>query len=79
MTKPLDDNLHELEPLTSVDRCDRCGAQAWVRVGISELDLLFCGHHFADSEGRLRERASYIHDEREHLRASEKEKAAPVA
>jgi hypothetical protein len=78
MTKPLDDHLHELEPLTSVDRCDRCGAQAWVRVGIGESDLLFCAHHFADSEERLRPRSSYVHDEREHLRASEK-KAAPVA
>jgi len=77
MTKPLDDNLHEMEPLSTADRCDRCGAQAWVRVGIGDSSLLFCGHHFAESEDRLRPIASYVHDEREHLRASEK-KAATV-
>ena len=33
--------------LTTVDRCDRCGAQAYVRVvlGASGGELLFCGHH----------------------------------
>jgi hypothetical protein len=32
--------------LTALDRCDSCGAQAYVRVtGVSgELD--FCGHHY---------------------------------
>lgn len=71
-----DDNLQEMEPLTSADRCDRCGAQAWVRVGIGTNDLLFCGHHFKDSEAKLVSIASYIHDEREQLREAE---TAPVA
>ena len=33
--------------LTTVDRCDRCGAQAYVRVvlGASGGELLFCAHH----------------------------------
>lgn len=35
-------------PLTALDRCDRCGAQAYVEVASSAtgLDLLFCTHHF---------------------------------
>lgn len=39
--------MSELE-LTSADRCDRCGAQAWVRAWINATnsDLLFCGHHW---------------------------------
>lgn len=33
--------------LNAKHRCDRCGAQAYVRVFLnSGLDLLFCGHHF---------------------------------
>jgi hypothetical protein len=32
--------------LTTIDRCDRCGAQAYVRVLLpSRLELLFCAHH----------------------------------
>jgi len=32
--------------LTAVDRCDRCGAQAYVRALLpSGLELLFCAHH----------------------------------
>jgi hypothetical protein len=31
--------------LTNADRCDRCGAQARVRVVFTLGDLLFCAHH----------------------------------
>ncbi len=31
--------------LTHADRCDRCGAQARVRVVLATGDLLFCAHH----------------------------------
>ncbi len=31
--------------LTHDDRCDRCGAQAFVRAVLPGGDLLFCGHH----------------------------------
>lgn len=73
MTVPVNDNtLAVLDPLSAKDRCDRCGAQAWVRVGLGEnLDLLFCGHHFAENEGKVVPLSSYIHDERTHLSAAE--------
>lgn len=32
--------------LKAVDRCDRCGAQAYVMVKGSTGNLLFCGHHY---------------------------------
>ena len=32
--------------LRVVDRCDKCGAQAYVMVKGSTGDLLFCGHHY---------------------------------
>lgn len=33
-------------PLTALDRCDACAAQARVRVRRAALDLVLCGHHF---------------------------------
>jgi hypothetical protein len=51
-------------PLTATDRCDRCGAQAYVRATMeSGFDLLLCAHHWHENEIRLREIAASIHDE----------------
>jgi hypothetical protein len=55
-------------PLTATDRCDRCGAPAYVRATLtSGLDLLFCAHHWHQNESRLRELAASIHDESDRL------------
>ncbi|HKC29803.1 MAG TPA: hypothetical protein VKB75_17440 [Jatrophihabitans sp.] len=55
-------------PLSAADRCDRCGAQAYVRATMeSGLDLLWCAHHFRENETRLREIAVSIQDESERL------------
>jgi hypothetical protein len=55
-------------PLTATDRCDRCGAQAYIRATMaSGYDLLLCAHHFHENESRLREIATNIHDESERL------------
>ena len=32
--------------LKAIDRCDKCGAQAYVQVKGSTGDLLFCSHHY---------------------------------
>ena len=49
---------------TSVDRCDRCGAQAYVRVELtSGGELLFCAHHAREHLDALQEVAAAIHDE----------------
>lgn len=46
----------ELPALSAADRCDRCGAQAFVRVELAGgTDLVFCGHHARQHETRLRE------------------------
>lgn len=34
-----------METLVSTDRCDRCGAQAYVRYIKGDATLDFCGHH----------------------------------
>ena len=55
-------------PLTAVDRCDRCGAQAYIRVVlVSGGELLFCGHHGRQYDGGLRKIAADIHDETDRL------------
>jgi hypothetical protein len=40
--------------LTALDRCDRCGAQAKVRVVLTTGDLAFCSHHAKAFEPTLR-------------------------
>ena len=50
--------------LTALDRCDRCGAQAYLRVFLrSGGELMFCAHHAAAHREKLAEVASRIHDE----------------
>lgn len=52
------------EKLAVSDRCDRCGAQAFVRVTLDGgSSLLFCGHHFKEHEVRLRAVAVDVVDE----------------
>ena len=54
--------------LTALDRCDRCGAQAYVRVVLAAGgDLLFCDHHFREHEARLRPLAHDVQDETARL------------
>ncbi|HEV7148457.1 MAG TPA: hypothetical protein VGN48_15810 [Pedococcus sp.] len=60
--------------LTAADRCDRCGAQAYVRARLhAGGELLFCAHHGREHLDKLREHAE-IHDESERLHET-----APVA
>ena len=55
-------------PLTAQDRCDRCGAQAYIRVTMpSGGELLFCAHHGHAHETRLRELDAHIHDDSSRL------------
>jgi hypothetical protein len=49
--------------LTAMDRCDRCGAQAYVKVQLPFGDLLFCGHHYSANAAALAETAISILDE----------------
>jgi hypothetical protein len=50
--------------LTAADRCDRCGAQAYLRVELqSGGELLFCAHHAREHGDKLREIAAQVVDE----------------
>ena len=42
--------------LTAHDRCDRCGAQAYVKVCFTVTsDLMFCGHDWAEFRKKIGE------------------------
>ena len=54
--------------LTALDRCDRCGARAYVRVLLpSRLELMFCAHHSRQYASALAQIAVEIQDETEWL------------
>lgn len=55
-------------PLTAQDRCDRCGAQAYVRATLpTGLELLFCGHHGHAQRTLLLVAGASLHDETDKL------------
>jgi hypothetical protein len=55
--------------LSAADRCDRCGAQAYLRVELqSGGELLFCAHHAREHGDKLREIAAHVIDETDKLR-----------
>jgi len=55
--------LTKTSTLTASDRCDRCGAQAYVHVQLSSGgELLFCGHHAKAHLEKVRPLAASIHD-----------------
>ncbi|MBG6190692.1 ribosomal protein L37E [Arthrobacter sp. CAN_A212] len=58
--------------MTALDRCDRCGAQAYVRAVLQSSggELLFCGHHARSVESNLRPLTSEWQDETNRLNAA---------
>ena len=54
----------EHHALTAADRCDRCGAQAYVRITLRNGgELLFCAHHARAHEDKLKQVALHIQDD----------------
>ena len=63
--------------LTAADRCDRCGAQAYIRARlVSGGELLLCAHHGREHLPALKDKALDIHDETDRL--NEIPASAPV-
>ncbi|OYN86446.1 DUF7455 domain-containing protein [Parenemella sanctibonifatiensis] len=57
-----------VEELTAADRCDRCGAQAYMRVRLeSGGELMFCAHHARAHSDKLKQVAIDVHDETARL------------
>lgn len=49
--------------LLATDRCDACGAQAYVRVTLATGQLYFCSHHANANRAKLEPIATEWHDE----------------
>lgn len=65
MTAPKPTATHDLNAL---DRCDRCGAQAFVLTRQGGLDLMWCVHHFREHGAALAEAgAVVVTDERKRV------------
>ena len=61
--------------LNASDRCDRCGAQAYVRVTMANgFELLFCAHHSREHADKLKQVALKIHDESKRIEHDEAER-----
>ena len=48
--------------LTAMDRCDRCGAQAFYRAVLTSGELLFCAHHGREYGDKLAVAAVRVDD-----------------
>lgn len=59
-----------LPALTNSDRCDICGAQAFIRVQLETGELTFCGHHGNANKEKLKPISITWHDQTESLSRS---------
>ena len=60
-----DQNLNKT--LTALDRCDVCGAQAYIKVSLATGELLFCAHHGKANKEKLEPIAKGWIDETDKL------------
>lgn len=58
----------ETRELLATDRCDACGAQAYVRVTLPAGELLFCGHHARANKAGLSKVALDWDDQTDRIR-----------
>jgi hypothetical protein len=58
-----------IQALTALDRCDRCGARAVLAFNVkgSETPLMMCGHHAFKNKDGIRKAAEHVWDARGEL------------
>ncbi|MFP7760567.1 hypothetical protein [Marisediminicola sp. LYQ134] len=61
--------LEQRHELSAADRCDSCGAQAYIRVTMATGQLFFCAHHGTKFKDKLSASALEWHDESDKLTA----------
>lgn len=49
-------------PLSALDRCDKCGAQAKIRATLANGELYFCGHHGREVKNSLVHQSVVVYD-----------------
>jgi hypothetical protein len=79
-SREIDVNTTLAPDLTVADRCDRCGAQAYVRVTLGEgLELLFCAHHGRKNVEKLRDLGDVKIQDQTHRLHEAEASAQPMA
>ena len=64
------DSTTPAHQLTALDRCDSCGAQAYIRATLpSGSALIFCAHHGRQNKEKLESLGAAWHDESARLDA----------
>lgn len=77
--REIDVNTTLASELTVADRCDRCGAQAYIRVMLGEgLELLFCAHHGRKYEEKLKDLDDVKIQDESHRLQDEAAATAPI-
>ena len=66
-TNPQAESSTEGASLSAHDRCDSCGAQAYVRATLKYGELLFCLHHATLNKAALEPVTLNWHDESDKL------------
>ena len=61
------EDIKEVSKLLANDRCDVCGAQAYIRVELESGQLLFCAHHGNANKSKLEPLIINWHDQSEDL------------
>lgn len=62
--------MEGMSTMTAVDRCDRCGAQAYMLATMPNGgELLFCAHHAREHGDEVRKVAAHVQDETGRLTA----------
>jgi hypothetical protein len=61
--------ISQSRELNAADRCDVCGAQAYIRVSLATGELMFCSHHGNEKRSKLEPIAVAWQDETEKLLA----------
>lgn len=67
MTLPTKPGQAVINPLNKLDRCDKCGARAYMRATNTTGTLLFCGHHGGKYQQALRDQGFLVEDYRSFI------------
>lgn len=67
----MNDAVIEENPLKVSERCDACGARAWVEVIMSSGPLLFCAHHGRELKDSYARTALEVRDYSQALYSSD--------
>jgi hypothetical protein len=61
------EDVKETQRLLAADRCDICGAQAYIRVELESGELMFCAHHGNANKEKLQPLTINWYDQSEEL------------